>query len=165
MLMYEHISMAISTIFSILHPKGYRPLRLWITFRGRWPAYAEPLAGLTMADFNGEWVFVDAEYVGQVLDAETLGMSADLHIQDGKGHLELVYDDGTEVYDAVCEIEEIEELGTVMYFFYTDPATGEATEYGMLLVLYNDGELVWYETDEADNDIFYCFENVANVPD
>ncbi len=127
--------------------------------------YAEPLAGLTMADFNGEWVFVDAEYMGQVLDAETLGMSAELHIQDGKGHVELVYEDGTEAYDAVCEIEEVEELGTVMYFFYTDPATGEATEYGMMLMLYNDGELVWYETDEADNDIFYCFENVANVSD
>lgn len=127
--------------------------------------YAVPLAGLTMADFNGEWVFVDAEYMDQVLDAETLGMSIDLHIQDGKGHVEMVYEDGTEAYDAVCEIEEVINMGTVMYFLYTDPATGEATEYGMMLLLYNDGELVWWAADEENNDIFYNFENTANIPE
>ncbi len=33
MLLYEHISMAISTILSILHPKGYRPPQVVDNFR------------------------------------------------------------------------------------------------------------------------------------
>ena len=123
--------------------------------------YAQPMSGLTAADFNGEWVFVYAEYMGQVLDTEALGMSADLSIKDGAGHVDMVFTDGTESYDAVCEIEEVEDLGTVMYFLYIDAATGEATEYGMMLMLYSDGELVWYNTDSEGNDIYYCFVNTA----
>lgn len=120
-------------------------------------AYVMPLSGLSVADFNGDWTFVYAEYMGQTLAPELLGLSMSLQIADGAGHMEMSHSEGSETQDAVCQVEEIEGLGTVMYFLYVDPTTGAATQNGLVLFLYSDGELVWYTSDEEGNDIFYCF--------
>lgn len=87
-------------------------------------------------------------------------MTIKIHLEDGKGRMEMVYADGSESYDAVCELEELEGFGTLVYFMLIDPATGEKDGSGMVLALYNDGSLVWLELDEDDNDIFYCFVRV-----
>lgn len=124
---------------------------------------ALPLANQTLADFNGDWELSYAEYLGEFLDVEEIGMAVKFHLEDGKGHVELVYTDGTESYDAVCELEEAEDFGTLMYFLLLDPATGEPDGNGMALVLYSDGELVWFDWDEEDNDVLYCFVRVEET--
>lgn len=121
---------------------------------------ALPLENQTLADFSGDWELDYVEYLGSYLSAEEAGMTIKIHLEDGKGRMEMVYADGSESYDAVCELEELEGFGTLVYFMLIDPATGEKDGSGMVLALYNDGSLVWLELDEDDNDIFYCFVRV-----
>ena len=94
------------------------------------------------------------------MSTEEVGLTAKLHLEEGKGRLEMTDDAGTEVYDGVCELEEAEGFGTLMYFMVVDPATGEQDGSGMVLALYSDDELAWLEVDEEDNDVFYCFVRV-----
>ena len=119
--------------------------------------YTVPLTGLTVADFNGDWEFAYVEVMNETYDAEEIETAISLHIEDGKGHVVTTYPEGVEEYDAVCEVEEVEDFGTVMYFLYLDPATEETTGYGMMLLLFDNGELVWYSMDEQDVTYFYCF--------
>lgn len=118
-------------------------------------SYAMPLSGLTAADFNGSWEFVYADVSGQIVEAAALGEEIYITLQDGAGHVDFVSEEGTTAIDAVCEIEEVAELGTVMYFLYLDE-TGAQTGAGLPLLLYDDGELVWVYSDE-ENIIYYCF--------
>lgn len=117
--------------------------------------YALPMAGLTVADFNGDWTFIYAETMGQVISAEAAGAEMRIVLQDGMGHIDIVDPTGTISADAICEVEEIENLGTVMYFLYLDE-TGAATGNGIPLLMYDDGELVWLYADES-SEIYYCF--------
>lgn len=121
--------------------------------------YALPLSGLTVADFNGNWVFVYAETMGQVVAAEEAGLAINLQLTDGTGHIDITDAEGTQSIDAVCEIEEVADLGTVLYFLYLDE-NGAQTGAGLPLFLYDDGELVWYYADET-NEIYYCFQLAA----
>lgn len=122
--------------------------------------YTVPLTGLTVADFDGEWVFHSVEAGNTFYDAQELGLSMRLSIQDGKGvHTETYAEESGEVtntYNGVCEVEEVPDFGTVMYFLYTDEA-GNPTDSGLALLRFNNGELVWYVVDEEDNVICYCF--------
>ena len=122
--------------------------------------YTVPLVGLTVADFDGEWVFHSVDVGNAFYDADELGLSMRLSIQDGKGvHTETYMEESGEVtntYNGVCEVEEVPDFGTVMYFLYTDEA-GNPTDNGLALLRFNNGELVWYVVDEADNVMYYCF--------
>lgn len=122
--------------------------------------YASPVANLTLADFAGDWAFAYAEYMGMVLAPEDVGMSIDLRIEGETGRMEITYEDGSEAYDAYLVSEEAEGLGTLVYFVYTytDPSTGETGEYYFTLIMYDNGELVWYDDDGQGNAIYYCFE-------
>ncbi len=120
------------------------------------------LTGQTMEDFNGEWVFVNARYMSQVSDAETLDMNINLQIQDGKGHMEQIRNGSTEAFDAVCELMELEQV-TVMYLIPIDPATDKPAGTTLFLMLLDNGKLVWWGYDDAGYSIFYNFENAANV--
>ena len=119
-----------------------------------------PLANQTLADFSGDWELDCVEYLGEFMSTEEVGLTAKLHLEEGKGRLEMTDDAWTEVYDGVCELEEAEGFGTLMYFMVVDPATGEQDGSGMVLALYSDGELALLEVDEEDNDVFYCFVRV-----
>ena len=119
-----------------------------------------PLANQTLADFSGDWELAYVEYLGEFMSTEEVGLTAKLHLEEGKGRLEMTDDAWTEVYDGVCELEEAEGFGTLMYFMVVDPATGEQDGSGMVLALYSDGELALLEVDEEDNDVFYCFVRV-----
>ena len=123
--------------------------------------YALPLSGLTVADFNGDWTFVYAETMGQVISAEAAEAEMRIVLQDGVGHIDIVDPTGSISADAVCEAEEYEGLGTVLYFIYLDE-NGSVTESGIPLLLYSDGELVWLYTDET-NEIYYCFIPTAEA--
>ena len=122
--------------------------------------YTVPLVGLNAADFDGEWVFHSVEVGNIFYDAGELGLSMTLSIKDGKGvHTETYLEEsgeGTNTYNGVCEVEEIPDFGTMMYFLYTDEA-GNPTDNGLALLRFNNGELVWYVEDEEGNVIFYCF--------
>lgn len=117
--------------------------------------YAAPRSGLTVADFNGDWTFRYAQAMGQNVDAAAAGLTMRIVIKDGAGHIDITDANGLTSRDAVCEVEEVEELGTVMYFLYLDEA-GAKTEYGIMLMLYDDGELVWYHNGQ-DGQVYYCF--------
>ena len=117
--------------------------------------YVMPLVGLTVADFNGSWVFVNAETMGMMVSAEEAGLEIFVQLADGAGHIEITDAQGTQAIDAVCEIEEVSGLGSVLYFLYVDE-TGAQTGAGLPLLMYDDGQLVWYYADDT-TEIFYCF--------
>ena len=119
-------------------------------------AYTEPLQGLTVADFNGKWVFSYLEYLGVAYNAEEVGTDMTITLSDGKGHLEMTYADGTEAYEGVCVLEEYPGFGSMLIFLYVDE-NGEQTGDGMALLKFDNNELVWYYVDEYDNDVFHCF--------
>lgn len=117
--------------------------------------YAAPMSGLTAADFDGDWVFSYVEVLGQMYDAAEIGMEIELHISEGKGHVKMTFSDGVDEFDAVCEVEEIPDFGTAMYLLALG-ADGQPDGTGMILLMFDNGELVWYERDE-DGEYFYCF--------
>lgn len=122
-------------------------------------AYTLPLNGLTMADFEGDWVFTYVEVGNAVYYAQELGVRMTLSIHDGKG-VHAVYDDQTgevqSLFTGVCEIEEIPDFGTAMLLCYTDEA-GTPDGSGIMLLKFDNDELVWYAIDENNNNRFYCF--------
>lgn len=117
--------------------------------------YTMPLSGLAVADFNGDWVFTYVELDGETYSASALGAEMTLHLEDGAGHMVMTSSEGVEEYDALCEVEEIEHFGTALYFMFLED--GQATEDGLLLLMYDNGELVWYTWDDT-YEMFYCFE-------
>ena len=129
--------------------------------------YVMPLAGLTVADFNGEWVFEYmemydyAQMTQGVYAAEEVGVEMALSLADGKGHLVMSYVDGKDEYDGECVIEEVAELGSVMYFMLLDE-NGVQDGSGMMLMMYPDDELTWFEYDqEAQLELYYNFIRAA----
>lgn len=123
-------------------------------------AYTMPLSGLTAADFEGEWVFTYVELGNEAYYADEVGMTMTLSIKDGKGVHASTYTaetgEVTESFNGVCETEEIPDFGTAMYFLYTDEA-GNPTDSGLMLLMFDNGELVWYAEDETGMAICYCF--------
>ena len=122
--------------------------------------YTVPLTGLTVADFNGDWSFAYLEYLGAAYAAEEVGMTLDVHLEDGAGHIVMTYEGGAEAYDLTCMVEEAPDFGTVLYAIYLDE-TGAETDAGMVLFLFDNDELVWYSIDESDNELYYCFQRVT----
>lgn len=122
-------------------------------------AYTMPLNGLTMADFEGDWVFTYVEVGNEAYYADELGVEMTLSIHDGKGvHTAYSGESGevTDVYNGVCEIEEVPDFGTVLYILYVDES-GQQDGSGIALLKFDNEELVWYAIDEYDRNIFYCF--------
>lgn len=126
--------------------------------------YVLPLSGLTMTDFEGEWVFSYAEMGNVVYYPEEVGVDMQLSIRDGKGVLTHIYmeENGsvTETLPGVCEIEEVPDAGTMLYFLYTDEA-GNPTDYGLALLKFEGEELAWYVEEEGGLTILYCFGRAA----
>lgn len=117
--------------------------------------YAMPLTGMTLADFNGEWALSYVEYAGMMLDAETLGLTIDITLEDGEGKAVIETAESTTNIDAFCEVVEIDQMGSVLYFVFLDE-NGEQTETYMMLLLFDNGELVWYSIED-EMEVFYCF--------
>ncbi len=120
-------------------------------------AYSMPQAGLTLADFEGAWKLSYVEYMGQFLQLEDLGMEIDVTITGDKGQMVITDAEGALSNDGVCELAEEEGVGSVLYFMFTDPATGEQDGSGVMLMKFSAEELVWYTWDETGNELFYCF--------
>lgn len=123
-------------------------------------SYAVVLANQTIADFNGNWklVYIETTFGNYLAEEAGIGMTIDL--LDGKGHIEMTAADGTQAYDCECETEEIADFGTVLYALFLDETTGERDGSGIMLLLYDDGALVWYDYDN-EGEYFYCFEQVT----
>ena len=117
-----------------------------------------PRFGCTLADFNGDWVFVYLLYQGERMDADALQMHAELHHQDGSGYVVFYNPDGTsERLELYCTIQEEPELGTMFLAYFLDPATGEVTENGMVCLLYEDGQLMYLMGDDRGGLYYYSF--------
>lgn len=124
--------------------------------------YATVLSGLTLADFNGTWELEHVEATFGTYSVEELGANMTIVLLDGTGSVDMITPESTEHYDAVCELEEAEGLGTIMWASFLDPTTGEPDGTGMMLLLYDDGQLVWYEYDsEYQHEYYYCFDLVV----
>lgn len=122
-----------------------------------------PLTGLTAADFNGVWSmdYVEVyDYTAMTQDfyeAADLGMSMELTLADGKGHMVMTYSGETEELDAECIVEDVEGFGSVLYFMFLDES-GVQDGSGMMLLMYPGSELTWYEYDSAaDVEYYYNF--------
>ena len=118
--------------------------------------YTAPMEGLTEADFAGVWNFAYLEYLGTAYDAAEVGTAMVITLEEGKGKLEMSYEGGAESYNATTQLVEYPGFGTVLFFFYLDE-NGAETGEGMVLLKFDNDELVWYVVDEYDNDIYYCF--------
>lgn len=122
-----------------------------------------PRSGLTVADFNGEWVFEYAEvcdYANGTQDfyeAADFGLSMTLSLADGKGQATMTSQGQTDVIAAECIVEEVEDFGSVMYMMFLDE-NGAQDGTGMMLIMYPEDELTWNEYDsEADVEYYYNF--------
>ncbi len=119
--------------------------------------YAEPLCGLTMTDFAGDWTFMYLEYLGELVYPDEFGMNVSLQLSEAGGHVEIVEESSTEAHDLVCEIEEVEDFATVLNCLAVDPETGEQNGQGMALMMFSNGELIWYMEDLEQNPMYFCF--------
>nr|MBR4281410.1 hypothetical protein [Clostridia bacterium] len=126
-----------------------------------------PLGGLTAADFNGNWSFsylevYDYSAMTQAFyDSEELGLTIALSLADGKGRMEMASEEGTEIYQGECVVEDLEDGSSVMYFMMLDE-NGAQDGTGLMLTMYPGGELTWYEYySETDVEYYYNFELTA----
>ena len=122
--------------------------------------YTMPLNDLSMADFEGDWIFAYVEVGNEVYYAEETGLTMTLSIHDGKGVHTMAFADepeaGTMVYTGECLLEEAPDFGTMLYIFYVDES-GQPDGSGVALLKFDNEELVWYAIDEYDRNVFYCF--------
>lgn len=123
-------------------------------------SYTMPLNGLTMADFEGDWVFTYVETGNTSYTAEEIGVAMTLSIHAGKGVHTMIFADepeaGAMVYTGECLLEEVLDFGTVLYIFYVDES-GQQDGSGVALLKFDNEELVWYTVDESEQNVFYCF--------
>lgn len=125
-------------------------------------AYAQILANLTLADFNGTWVMEHVETTTGYYTIEDMGASMTVVMADGNSTIEMTTPDSTTNFTAQCVTEEADGLGTILWASFLDPTTGEPDGTGMMFLLYDDGQLVWYEYDSANEcEYFYCFNKVT----
>ena len=123
--------------------------------------YVLPLSGLTADDFEGEWIFARLEMGNAFFYPEEVGIGMTLSVLDGKGVLTMSDDSGAEdVFRGVCEIEEIPDAGTALYFLYQDE-NGRLTGEGMMLLKFEGEELVWFMDDGSGVTLCYCFDRAA----
>ena len=125
--------------------------------------YAEILSGLTMENFAGNWVLEHLETTYGVYSAEELGAEMTVVITGTDAVIEMVTTSGTMSFKALCETEEADGLGTILWASFLDD-NGEPDGTGMMFLLYDDGQLVWYEYDSTEGqecEYFYCFTNTA----
>ena len=111
--------------------------------------YAEILSGLTIENFAGNWVLEHVETTYGVYSVEDLGAEMTVTIVGADADIVMVTTSGTMNFKALCETEE---------------ADGLPDGTGMMFLLYDDGQLVWYEYDSTEGqecEYFYCFTNTA----
>ncbi len=128
-------------------------------------SYAQILSGLTVENFAGHW---ELEHVETTLygayGVEDLGATMTVEITGANAVIEMVTAEATTTFNALCETEEAEGLGTIMWASFLNEA-GEPDGTGMMFLLYDDGQLVWYEYDQAEEcEYFYCFNLVPATP-
>ena len=124
--------------------------------------YANILANLTLADFNGTWEMEHVETTQGYYSIEDLGARMTVVMADGSASIQMTTPDGATTFTAICATEEADNLGTILWASFIDPTTGEPDGTGMMFLLYDDGQLVWYEYDQAEQcEYFYCFDKVS----
>lgn len=125
-------------------------------------AYAQVCAGLTVADFAGNWTLEHVETTFGVYGADELGAGMTVAIEGENATIVMTTDAGDSTFTAQCVTEEAEGLGTILWASFIDPATGEPDGSGMMFLLYDDGQLVWYEYDSSQQcEYYYCFSKDA----
>lgn len=125
--------------------------------------YAEILAGLTLADFAGNWVLEHVETTYGVFGVEDLGAEMTVSIVGADAVINMITESGTVTFNALCETEEADGLGTILWASFLD-SNGQPDGTGMMFLLYDDGQLVWYEYDSTEGqevEYFYCFDKAA----
>ena len=123
-------------------------------------AAPQPLAGLTVADFNGDWVCSFLTVDGSTYDADVLGADLVLNLADGKGHVKMGSYAGVEEFDAICTVKESETYGTVMHVDFL--VNGKLCGDGMVLFIYDDGTLIWFDSYDGLR-MFYCFKRMDKI--
>lgn len=125
--------------------------------------YAEILAGLTIENFAGNWVLEHVETTYGVFGAADLGAEMTVKITGSDAEIVMITESGTMTFKALCETEEADGLGTIMWASFLDD-NGQPDGTGMMFLMYDDGQLVWYEYDSTagqECEYFYCFVNTA----
>lgn len=125
------------------------------------PEYANILPNLTLADFAGAWELDHVESTYGWYSAADLGAGMTVVITDDDAVITMSNTEQTISYNALLATEEADGLGTILWASFLDEA-GEPDGTGMMFLLYDDGQLVWYEYDSAEEaEYFYCFNQVT----
>ena len=123
--------------------------------------YAQVLPNLTLADFAGSWEMEHVESTYGWYSVEDLGAKMSVVISGADAVISMTTEENTATYNAVLETEEAADLGTILWASFVDE-NGQPDGTGMMFLLYDDGQLVWYEYDSAEEaEFFYCFNKVA----
>lgn len=115
------------------------------------------LSGLTVADFNGLWNLHHLEMSQGYILQEDMGADMTITLQDGTGEVVMVSGDSTTTYACECEVREYDSLGSALICWFIDPATAQRDGSGISLLLFSDGQLIWY-TSDSTGDYYYCFQ-------
>lgn len=121
--------------------------------------YAQPMSGLTAEAFNGVWTLSWANAMNEVYTKDALGMNIEIQIMDGMGYVKEVSGADTYEYFGVTQIEEIADLGTVMYLLFVDE-TGAQSGAGMVFFMFDNGQIVWEAQYEDGSWILWYFDQV-----
>lgn len=114
-------------------------------------------SGLAVADFNGLWKLHHLEMAQGYILQQDMGADMTITLQDGKGEVVMVSGDSTTTYACECEVREYDGLGSAMICWFLDPATAGRDGSGISLLLFSDGQLIWY-TSDSTGDYYYCFQ-------
>lgn len=120
---------------------------------------SEPLSGLTLEDFRGQWSFAYLELLSYAYTPEEMGFNMTIDLQGETAHIDITTEEGTESVDGLCEMEDdAGYYGSLLYVSLLDAATGEPDGSGLVLMIFDDGMLVWYDYDaETELEYLYCF--------
>ncbi len=120
------------------------------------------LTNVPVEQFMGTWVFEHAELdSGMYFTPEELELAYTLTLaEENSGTMYVSNGIEEATYPLYYEIQEIEGLGTVAYTLLLNPENTQEYFQELILMLYSDGQLVWYDfaQTEDDVDVYFCFD-------
>ncbi len=125
------------------------------------PALAETaevgvLADAPLEAFLGDWVFLGVEVAGVRYSPEELHITYALHLSNEGSHITM-NDDGVETtYALVCVVDEVENVGTMLYAGAIDPENAAEPFTTLPLVRLDDGTLAWLQVS-GDVLVYFLF--------
>lgn len=123
------------------------------------------LTNVPVEQFMGTWVFEHAELDnGMYFTPEDLELAYTLTLAEENSGSMFVNNGVEEItYPIYYELQELEGLGTVAYALLLNPENTQEYFQELILMLYSDGQLVWCDIAQTENDVdtYFCFDRLV----